>query len=174
MRKLFLLFIATAISLCCNAGDVTKRGFSWGVDIGSTIDMSGNDISTVDADAYFGLRSGVIRNLAIGSGIHTSLGNSNTVIPVYLLFRTSFTSHPSICFMELKGGYSFNSFPDDYTQQGPFACAGLGFNLYSNKVFRSHLILAYNFYYMKSYTVEDKFEKLNHLHGASIKIGISF
>ena len=173
MRKITLLLLAL-IPMILSAQDVYKRGFSWGIDIGSSIDMTGKNISTIDAEAYFGMRSGTIRNLCVGGGIHTSLGNSNTLMPVFLMFRTSFTSRPSLCFLELKGGYSFNTLIGDESQQGPFGSAGLGFNLYTGNKFRSHLILSYHYFKMESYENGEEFIPLTDLHSASIKIGISF
>ena len=44
MRKITLLLLAL-IPMILSAQDVYKRGFSWGIDIGSSIDMTGNNIN---------------------------------------------------------------------------------------------------------------------------------
>ena len=103
--------------------------FTWGADIGSSIDISGNDMSSIDIDAYFGYKNAVIRTLGIGAGIKSAIGNSYTAIPVYAILRTSFTSKPTLCFLDLRLGYSFNTLTDDVNQNSFYGSAGLGFNL---------------------------------------------
>ncbi|MEG2243087.1 MAG: hypothetical protein RSC87_06330 [Muribaculaceae bacterium] len=148
--------------------------FVWGADIGSSIDMSGNDMSSIDIDAYFGYKNSFIRTLGVGASIHTALGNSNMAIPVYLIFRSSFRSQPSLCFLDLRAGYSFNSISSSYNQSGAYGSIGVGFNLSFSKKFNSHIILAYNFIQLKPYGEGENYVDLNNLSAMAVKIGVSF
>ena len=150
------------------------KHFSWGADIGSSIDMSGNDMSSIEIDAYFGYKNDVIRTLGIGAGIKSAIGNSYTFLPVYAMLRTSFTSRPSLCFLDMRLGYSFNTLKDDVTQNSFFGSAGLGFNLYTSHEFKSHIILAYTFMNMEDYHSGEYLNELNNFNGMSVRIGISF
>lgn len=154
-------------------GGIMKH-FSWGADIGSSIDMSGNDMSSIEIDAYFGYKNDVIRTLGIGAGIKSAIGNSYTFLPVYAMLRTSFTSRPSLCFLDMRLGYSFNTLKDDVTQNSFFGSAGLGFNLYTSHEFKSHIILAYTFMNMEDYHSGEYLNELNNFNGMSVRIGISF
>lgn len=148
--------------------------FTWGADIGSSIDISGNDMSSIDIDAYFGYKNAVIRTLGIGAGIKSAIGNSYTAIPVFAILRTSFTSKPTLCFLDLRLGYSFNTLTDDVNQNSFYGSAGLGFNLYTSPKFKSHLILAYTFMNMDDYYSNNLYNDINNYSGMSIKIGINF
>ena len=175
---ILLVLTATATSLAENT-DASKTGgimkhFTWGADIGSSIDMSGNDMSSIEIDAHFGYKDDVIRTLGIGAGIKSAIGNSYTFLPVYAMLRTSFTSHPSLCFLDMRLGYSFNTLKDDATQNSFFGSAGLGFNLYTTQEFKSHIIISYTFMNMDDYYSGEYLNELNNFSGMSIRIGISF
>lgn len=126
--------------------------FTWGADVGSSIDLRGSDMSTFDIDAYFGYKGQLIRTAAVGAGVHKAFGNSYTFTPVYALLRTSFTSRPSLFFFELKGGYSFNTLADSGSIGGAYGSLGLGINLAMSKRFQSHIVLAYGFYTLRNAT----------------------
>ena len=145
-------------------GGIMKH-FSWGADIGSSIDMSGNDMSSIEIDAYFGYKNDVIRTLGIGAGIKSAIGNSYTFLPVYAMLRTSFTSRPSLCFLDMRLGYSFNTLKDDVTQNSFFGSAGLGFNLYT-----SQFLTEIESFYQKSHTTPTIFINKPNAHPS--KLGI--
>lgn len=148
--------------------------FTWGADIGSTIDIAGNDMSSIDIDAYFGYKNNFFRTIGVGAGIKSAIGNSYTFIPVYAILRTNFTNKPTLCFMDMKLGYSFNILREDVTQNSFMGAIGLGFNLYSGREFKSHLILSYTFMNIDSYYTGEIYNKMNNFSGMSVKIGISF
>ena len=150
------------------------KPFTFGAEVGASIDMSGNDMSSIEIDAYFGYKNDVIRTLGIGAGIKSAIGNSYTFLPVYAMLRTSFTSRPSLCFLDMRLGYSFNTLKDDVTQNSFFGSAGLGFNLYTSHEFKSHIILAYTFMNMEDYHSGEYLNELNNFNGMSVRIGISF
>lgn len=179
---LFMLLVAVPLTAkeTANARNGVKgidkffKHFVWGADIGSSIDLSSNDMSSIDINAYFGYKDKIIRALCVGTSIQSSLGNNHTLIPVYLLFRSSFRARPSLCFLDLRGGYSFNRFRSKYTQSGAFASAGVGFNLFFNSKFNSHIILAYNFFNTEPYGSETECYDIHNLSSVSIRLGISF
>lgn len=169
MRRFYILIftIFTITGILANDNKTTSNGFTWGGDVGTTIDFSNNGMSTIDADVNVGYKNNFFRSLCVGAGMHNTLSNGDRFIPVYLLIRTSFTSRPKqFCFGEVKVGYSFNSIESE-TQQGLYCPGGVGFNLYSNNKFKSHLVIAYNFYQ----TTESK--KLKHLEDMH-SVGINF
>lgn len=173
MRRFFILIFTLFTVLYTTAKDKgeTTGGFTWGGDVGTTIDFSSNGMSTIDADVNVGYKNKFFRSLCIGVGMHNTLSNGDRMIPVYLLVKTSFTSKPKqLCFGEVKLGYSFNSIKSE-TQQGLYCSSGVGFNLYSNEKFKSHLIIAYNFYRMHK---SEKLKRLENIHCVSIKVGINF
>ncbi len=124
--------------------------FTWGADIGSSVDLSGSDMTTFDLDAYFGYKGSLIRTAAVGAGVHKAFGNSYTFLPVYALVRTSFRSEPSLFFVEVKGGYSFNTLADSGSAGGAYGAIGLGINLAMSKKFQSHIILSYGFFTLRN------------------------
>lgn len=150
------------------------KSFVWGADIGSSIDISGNDMSSIDADAYFGYKNSFIRTLGVGASIHTALGNDNMLIPIYLIFRSSFRTQPSLCFLDLRGGYSFNSLKSSNNQSGAFGSIGVGFNLSFSRKFNSHIILSYNFFQLKPYGIGEDHVDVSNLSSMAVRIGISF
>ena len=173
MRRIyiFLLVTLTAFIVSAQEKDSEAKGFTWGGDVGTTIDFSSNGMSTIDADVNLGYKNSFFRSLCVGAGLHNTLSNGDRLVPVYLLVRTSFTSKPKqLCFGEFKLGYSFNSIKNE-NQHGLYASAGAGFNLYSNKKFKSHITIAYNFYKMKAF---EDLKDLKNIHSVAIKVGINF
>lgn len=122
-----------------------SKHFAWGVELGTSIDVTGYDSSTINADAIFGYKNDLIHLLGLGVGIHRAMGSGDNYVPVYLTFRSSFTKKPKLFFMSLKAGYSFNTIGDANTFGDINASLGLGINLAVRQKFRSYLILAYEF-----------------------------
>lgn len=181
MRYFVTLLVALVASLSTvavaeiSSDSVNKIGhFAWGADVGSSIDMSGNDMSSIDIDAYFGYKNSFIRTVGVGAGIKSAIGNSYTSIPVYALLRTNFMNKPSLCFLDLRLGCSFNTLSDDVSQNSFYGSVGLGFNLYATQEFKSHIIISYSFMNMDSYYTGDLYNDINNFNGMSVRIGISF
>lgn len=124
---------------------LAKSHFTWGVDVGSSIDLSGTDLSTIDAEVVFGYKNDLIRILGLGAGVQHSLGNSDSFIPVYIVFRSSFRRQPSLFFFNLKAGYSFNTISESATRGDIAASLGLGINLAMSRRFQSHIVLSWAF-----------------------------
>lgn len=150
------------------------KHFTWGVDAGSSIDISNNDLSTIDTEAFFGYKNNIVQALGVGVGLHSALGNSFTLIPVYAIVRTNLSANRPLCFVETRLGYSFNSFNNGESQNGIYCSAGLGFNLYTSEKVKSHIVLSYSFSGLNAITTENYTRYEHSLSAMSVKIGISF
>lgn len=187
-RYILILIVAIAGSLNLRADkpqeDDTLLGnkgkslvgshFTWGADVGSSIDLRGSDMTTVDLDAYFGYKGSLIRTAAVGAGVHKAFGNSYTFCPVYALVRTSFRSQPSLLFLEVKGGYSFNTLADSGSAGGAYGTLGVGINLAMSSHFQSHLILSYGFFTLRHATELQIPYVGNNISYAVLHFGVNF
>ena len=151
-----------------------KSHFTWGVDVGSSIDLGGNDMSTFDTEAMFGYKNDFWRALGVGVGVRKAFGNEYTFIPVFALIRTSFRSKPSLFFFDGRIGYSFNTIADTGSQGGLIFSAGIGVNLSLHKEIRSHIILSYSYYGLKEALDASVPYKGDNIDYAMLRIGISF
>lgn len=153
------------------------RGFShftWGLETGMIIDLSGLDMSTFNLDVMFGYRNKWIQTLGVGGGMHKSLGSADSFLPVYVLFRTSFRSKPSLFFFHLRLGYSFNTISNSPTY-GDTSCAiGCGIHLTRKRKFQSYLLLAYAFRHFNRKHVEVSSLNRSNVSLAQIGFGVSF
>lgn len=148
--------------------------FTWGADIGTSIDLSGYDSSTFDVDANIGYKNRYLRLLGIGAGFHRSLGSGDNYIPLYAILRTSFAPTPKLFFLSLKAGYSFNTIGDAPTYGDITAAAGIGLNLAVSDKFKTHIVLGYEFrHFNKRHRSLLKLEADN-ISLASLSFGISF
>lgn len=116
--------------------------FTWGAEVGSSLDMTSHDLSTFDADVMLGFKNSFIKMVGFGAGIHRSIHSGNNMIPVYAVFRSSFKSKPSLCFFNLQAGYSFNSYGKNDTQGNLYGAVGIGINLQKTSLASSYVILS--------------------------------
>lgn len=151
-----------------------KLNFTWGAEMGGGIDMSENDMSTIDFNACLGMRFSVVRMLGIGAGANMMVSNSCRSFPVFALFRSSFSKVKKLCFLDIRGGVSINYMPDDYQQTGLYLSGGVGINLASSKNFSSHIIIGYSFFSRDDYVIGDFSHRLKDLHFANLRLGVSF
>lgn len=148
--------------------------FTWGVDVGSSIDLGGNDMSTFDADAILGYKNSFWQMLGVGAGVRKAFDNEYTFIPVFANLRTSFRNKPSLFFFDGRIGYSFNTLGDSGSQGGFIFSVGCGINLSVSKGLRSHIIVGYSYYGLKK--AEDNsvpYEGKN-IDYAMLRIGLNF
>lgn len=148
--------------------------FTWGADLGSSIDLSGNDQSTFNADVVFGYKNHIIRILGAGAGVHRSIGSGDNFIPVYLIFRSSFSRSHKLLFMNLKAGYSFNTIGNAATYGDSAASIGLGFNLAMSRKFMSHIIINYGFRHFSKLHRDMIGIAHRDVHLAELSFGINF
>lgn len=153
---------------------LSQSHFTWGVDVGASIDLDGNDMSTFDAEAMFGYKNDLFQALGIGAGVRKAFGNEYTFIPLFATVRTSFTKKPSLFFLDAKIGYSFNTIADAGSQGGFLFSVGPGVNLSLSKGIRSHIILSYSYYGLKEATSNAVPYEGNNINYATLRIGVSF
>lgn len=153
---------------------LSRSHFTWGAEIGASIDMTGNNLSTFDIDAFFGYKNSWIKTAGIGAGIHRSFGNSSTFIPIYAIFRSSFTSRPSLLFFSTKLGYSFNSLPSGGTEGGFKGNMGVGINLAMSRRFQSHLILSCGYFLLDNDQALAAGLSIRNVYLAQISFGMNF
>lgn len=116
--------------------------FTWGAEFGSSIDLTGHNLSTFDLDLNFGFKNSFIKLAGVGVGIHRSIASGDNYIPVYAVFRSSFRKKPSLLFLNLQFGYSFNTI-DNSPTFGDFSSAiGIGVNLMQSRRAKSYIILS--------------------------------
>lgn len=174
-------------------GSAALGHFSWGIDLGTGIDMTANDMTYVSIQGYFGYKNSFLKFLGAGAGMEVMMNNPSRCYPVFGMLRTSFSRKPRLCFLDLRAGVSFNSMFDLPNQTGFYGSLGLGITLAKGRKFSSHIILAYTFMPMHDiYTdpvalpdpemsetgtpapAERVRNVLHDLHYASIRIGCAF
>lgn len=149
--------------------------FTWGVDIGSSIDLGGNDMSSFDIDGIVGYKNAFWKTLGVGAGVHNAFGNNYTFIPVYAIMRSSFRTTPSLFFFEARAGYSFNTLSDSGSQGGLLFSLGCGVNLALYKGISSHIVLSYGYFGLKEASEDAGLVyKGNNINYAMLRIGVSF
>ena len=165
----------TAQRIATEGNEAIKGAFAWGADAGGSIDMSSNDMSSIDFTAYFGYKRGWINFIGIGAEIDIMISNSSRSFPVYLSFKTNFRNKPTLLFMDVRGGISTNYLPSDYSQSGAYCFAGLGINLARGRKFSSHIIIGYTYkQYSNFVTRDNEGVKMNDVHLASVRLGVTF
>lgn len=148
--------------------------FTWGVDVGASIDMTANNQSTFDADVVFGYKNSWIRLVGIGGGIHRAFGSGDNFLPLYVIFRSSFSSQPRLFFLNFKTGYSFNTIGNAATYGDTMASIGLGINLAMSRRFQSHIIIGYGFrHYSSRHQFSMELSSAN-VSLAQLSIGVNF
>lgn len=153
---------------------LSKSHFTWGVDLGSSIDMTANNLSTFDAEANLGFKNDFFKIAGIGAGVHKAFGSGNMFVPVYGVIRTSFRSEPSPVFFNFQAGYSFNTFSDSSSDGGFNMSVGIGMNLAISKLFKSHIILSYGYFHINRNHLSDISISNSNVSLARLAIGVNF
>lgn len=180
MKKILLtltLMLSLLTSFAAEGGDAPTRArsFAWGADVGSSIDLDSDNMTTLNLEAYFGYRNSWIDILGVGAGIDMMISNSNRYFPVYAIFRSSFRSRPSLCFFDLRVGTAINELSDNTKQTRFYINPSLGFNLARSKTFTSYISVGYTYNGLKSFGPADDPTEISHgLNMANLRIGICF
>lgn len=156
------------------SGNLGESHFTWGGEVGASIDMSGYDTSTFDLDLVFGYKNQLLKILGIGAGVHRAFGTGDNFIPVYVVLRTSFTKQPKPFFLSFKAGYSFNTMGDAPTFGDTTASLGAGLNLAVSRKFRSHIILAYTFRHFNARNKSAVAIDADNISLATLTFGVNF
>lgn len=151
-----------------------KKGFAWGLDVASSIDMTGNSMTSIDIEGYFGYKTSFFQALGVGASVNMAMNNSSRSYPVFALMRTSFSTRPQLCFFELKAGVSFNDIYSYTKQTGVYIEPAIGIRLASGRSWSSHFTLGYKFITRKDFSYDDGIYECPNLSMASVGIGISF
>lgn len=151
-----------------------RAHFAWGAEFGSSIDLSANDMSSVDFNAGFGVRWRWLTFAGAGAGANIMVSNSCRTYPIFAILRTSFSSRPQVVFMDLRGGVALNYLPHNVTQTGGYGSVGVGFNLARSRKFQSYLVAGYTFVTRKDVNDEMGFQPYDMLNYAGIRLGVTF
>lgn len=177
MKKLFLILIM-ALPLIARAAEgdeiSSKTRFVWGAEAGSSIDLSGNDMSSIDFNATMGLSRGWISFLGAGVGADIMVSNSCRTYPVFALFRTDFSKRVKLLFMDVRVGAALNYLPNNVSQTTPYVSVNLGINLATGKTFRSYVLAGYTYVDRKDVMRDERVTPYEPLHMATIRLGIAF
>ncbi len=150
-----------------------KLRFTWGADVGASIDMSGDDMSSLDVNVAFGMSRKWINFLGVGAEADIMVNNSCRSFPMFVQFRTNFRNRPSIVFWDVKGGVALNYLEHNHQQTGAYVSTGIGFYLARSDKFSSHLIVGYTFKERRPVYGELTHE-FKDLHYAGVRIGVVF
>lgn len=180
MKKYFTILLLTVISVLGSnalAQNEDVQGwshFAWGAEVGGAIDLTSNNLSTVNLDAYFGYRNSWIDILGVGAEVDMMLSNSCRSFPVYAMLRTDFSRRKQLLFMDLRGGVVFNNLPNGKEHSRLYLSPGVGINLAGNKTFQSYITLSYVYNGMKPFYDGDDYCGVNGLSMACLRLGIRF
>ncbi len=140
-----------------------EHGFTWGAEVGSGIDMGGDNMSTLNIAALIGYRTSWINFAGVGLGIDMMMSNSCRAYPVYA----------KLFFAEMRAGVAFNQATNVPDRTNLFLQPGAGIYLATGKTFASYLTLSYTYNAMTFYG--DKKDTLVHgLNMATLSIGVTF
>lgn len=145
-----------------------------GLELGTSLDLSGNDMSTFNVDIIGGYRNKLFQLIGVGAGFHKSLGSRDRFIPLYVVVRTGFIPRPTLLFMHLSLGYSFNTISDSAMFGDTTAAIGCGINLVRKPRYQSNIILSFGYrHFNKRHQAHINVSKPN-LGFAQISFGLSF
>lgn len=185
--RIRILLLAIFVAVTARAQDSTpqpgegsadietyQKGFAWGIDTSSGIDITANNMTYTGIDAYFGYKSRYLRFIGVGAGINMMMSNASASYPVYVMLQTNFKDRPTLCFLNIKGGVSFNRIYNYTHQTGGYGHLGLGFNLAISRTFRSHILLGYTVISRKDFQWDGGLYRCPVLQFATFGIGVSF
>ena len=149
--------------------------FTWGVDIGSGIDLTAHDMTMTGISGCFGYKGGIMRFAGIGAEIVTMMNNSSHSYPIYAMARTSFSRYHKNCFLEVKAGVTIDYLLNYAKQTNFYGAVGVGFTLAHSRRFSSHAVLSARFSPLASATGPEGERGLGYtLAYASISLGCAF
>lgn len=181
--KLLFALLSLIISFGASADDPwtprhrqAPRGvrFAWGAEVGSNIDMSGNEMSSVDFNASAGISYNWISFAGVGAGANIVISNSCRTYPVFADIRTDFSQLVKFFFVDFRAGVALNYLKDNKNQTGAYISPSLGFNLASGRTFRSYLTLGYTYISRKDITSGEDVTHYGPLSMATVRLGIAF
>lgn len=180
MKRVIVILLALAALVPAARAEVnryfmsTTPRFTWGAGLGASVDMSGNDMSTLDFHCNFGLRKGWLNFAGVGVEANFAVANSCRFFPIYAELQTNFVNRPTIAFWDIKLGTSLNYLENNINQAALYGFTGVGFNLARSAKFSSHIIVGYTFRQRRNLVFDDHREELADIHAATVKISVLF
>ncbi len=176
MKRTAISIITFLSLLSANAqtnDNTPQHGFTWGVEVGSGIDMGGDNMSNLNLAALIGYRTSWINFAGVGLGIDMMMSNSCRSFPIYGMIRSSFAEKPKLFFAEMRAGVALNQATDVPDRTNLFLQPGAGIYLATGKTFASYITLSYTYNAMTFYG--DKKDTLVHgLNMATLSLGVTF
>lgn len=142
---LLTAIIAAVPAYCDDITETRKPHFAWGANLSGNVDMSDHNMSAIGINAEVGMRWKWIRFIGFGAEGNMMVSNSDRCFPLYVNFRTDFSSRRRLLFVDLRGGVTLNYFDHDKQNAEAYASGGVGITLAAGKTFSSHLIVAYTY-----------------------------
>lgn len=175
-----IFVIVTIVAVAENAWQpkpkysIERLRFAWGAEVGSTIDMSGHDMSSIDVNLSVGASYSWLSFAGIGAGANIVVSNSCRTYPIYVDLRTDFSKFVKFVFLDFRGGVALNYSENNMNQTGLYLSPSLGFNLASGTTFRSYITLGYTYIARHDVNNGDDIIPLRPLSMASLRLGIAF
>lgn len=154
--------------------DPEAARFTWGAEFGSTIDMSGRQMSSIDFNAMAGVRYKWLSMAGAGAGADIMVSNSCRTYPIFAVLRTDFSSLVKIVFIDLRGGVALNYLEGNARQTGGYVSPSIGFKLATGTTFRSYLSVGYTYISRHDYERHDENIRCKPLSMATVRLGVAF
>lgn len=161
---LILLWVAALGAYAVPTDQPVTSHFAWGGSLGSTVDLSGQDLSAIDLDFHVGYRWRWIKFAGAGVGAQMMVSNGSRAFPLYAQFRTNFSPKRTLVFWDLKLGVSVNYIEGYANSTGEYASTGIGFNVARGLRYTTHILLNYTYQKLPS----------KPLNGVTLTIGVTF
>ncbi len=175
LRRLKQRVLLCIMAACMGLTALAEGKFAWGAEIGTSIDLTGHDMTTINLDANFGYSNGLLKMAGVGAGINMMASNSCRAFPIYAILQTNFRHRPTLCFLDLRLGLAIDNVDNDSRQTVPFINPSVGFNLAGNNNFQSYMRLGYLYNGMKSFGPENNRTVIKGgLSMVNVSIGINF
>lgn len=177
LRRVILSLILSLVSLAAYCEEPLTRSnrFAWGAEIGSGIDLTGSDMSTIDFGVCVGYSHSWINLLGISAGVDMMMSNSSRYFPLCAVLRTGFNSHPGRWFMDLRAGVAINNIYDRGSKSALYLSPGVGFYLARGRTFESYVGLNYIYNDIDYQThLSDEWPIKHGLSQMSVRIGVTF
>lgn len=167
-------YYGTLLSNDIRPSATVRKHFTWGLEIGSSVDVTGYDLTTFNADICLGYRNSIIRTAGLGLGVHRAFGNGNAFVPIYFVLRTALRQAPSRLFVDFRAGYSFNTLSHESYKGGFQMSAGFGYTLTQSKKVSTYVAGAYGYYHINATHTTNLNMDTSHADFAIFSFGATF
>ena len=152
----------------------SRAHVAWGAEFSSTIDMSGNEMSSIDFNVFAGISYKWLSLFGVGAGADIMVSNSNRTYPIFAVFRTDFSKLVKVVFLDLRGGVALNFIEKHGRQTGAYASPSIGFNLATGANFRSYITVGYTYLARRDIVHGEEIIPNPSLSMATIRLGLAF